>query len=286
MFTKILNLSLVIVFGCCLLSAQTSKKSVSDETWEYLIVSNGNFGDKEKLNVTDKWLGRRQGNAGFYQFAAPQNEFDRLGKLGWELVGIVPGGAGENPASIENSRFIFKRQFDAVRSARETEEAKQLANETKIIQPDKGKTENLVELDRAELVNKRKETAENAKTNLEQIINNPSIVSIQNVETQYPNNTKLGRADIIVDGSAALLKDGNKYRLSEAKKYARQIAAEIFNKVGLRQVSPSEDFFSENGNFSNRGGVLFRLSVVINHNGAAREVAGGYITGNWIETIK
>ncbi len=268
MFTKILSLALVIVYSCCLLFAQTPKKSVADESWEYLIVSNVNFNDKEKLNVMDKWLGRRQGNAGFYQYAAPQNEFDRLGKLGWELVGIVPGGTGENQSSIENSRFIFKRPFDAVRSAREAVEAKQLADELKSNSPNKVKTENLIELDREDIVNKTNEIAENAKRDLEKIIDNPSVVSIQNVQTGYPKDTKLGFADIVVDGSSVLLKDGNKYRLSEAKKYTRQIATEIFNKIGLRQVLPGEDFFSENGNFSSRGEGIFRLSVVISHNGA------------------
>ncbi len=286
MLTKIFSLALVLVFGCGLLFAQTPRKTVSDEAWEYLIVSVGTFGDKEKLTVADKWLGRRQGSIGFYQDTSTQNEFDRLGKLGWELVGIVPGGAGESQASTENSRFIFKRQFDIARSARESEESKQLAIELKNNSPNKVKTEFLVELDRAEILNKTNEIAENAKRNLEQIINNLSVISIKNVQTYYPKNTKLGFADIVVDGSSVLLKEGNKYRLSEAKKYARQIATEIFNKVGLRQVLPGEDFFSENGNFSTRGEVLIRLSVVINHNGATREVAGGQITGNWAETNK
>ncbi len=286
MFTKILSLTLVIIFNCCLLSAQTPKKSVSDETWEYLIVSVGTFSDKEKLTVADKWLGRRQGSIGFYQDTSTQNEFDRLGKLGWELVGIVPGGAGESQASTENSRFIFKRQFDVARSARESEESKQLANELKNNSPNKVKTEFLVELDRAEILNKTNEIAENAKRNLEQIINNPSVISINNVQTYYPKNTKLGFADIVVDGSSVLLKDGNKYRLSEAKKYARQIATEIFNKLGLRQISPNEDFFSENGVSGSRGEVFITLSIVINHNGAPRQVAGGNINANWAETIK
>jgi len=285
MFTKILSFTLVIVFGCCLLSAQTPKKSVSDETWEYLVVSVTTFGDKEYLNIANKWLGRRQGSLGFQQDTSTQNEFDRLGKLGWELVGIVPGGAGESQASIENSRFIFKRQFDAARSAHEIEESKQLANETKSNQPNKGKAENLVELDQAQFVSKQNEVAGKAKARLEQAIKNTSIGSVTNLRTRNFSNILQVTGEVIVDASSALLKDGNKYRLSEAKKYTRQIAAELFNKIGLRQVSPNEDFFSEYRN-SNNGEVFIKLSIVINHNGADRKIAEGYINANWIETIK
>lgn len=285
MFTKFLSLTLVIIFNCCLLSAQTPKKSVSDETWEYLIVSVGTFSDKEKLTVADKWLGRRQGSIGFYQDTSTQNEFDRLGKLGWELVGIVPGGAGESQASTDNSKFIFKRRFEAARSAREAEESKQLANELKNNQPEKGKAESLVELDQAEFVSKQNEVAGKAKARLEQTIKNTSIGSVTNLRTRNFNNILQVTGEVIVDASSALLKDGNKYRLSEAKKYARQIATEIFNKVGLRQVSLNENFFSEYRN-SNNGEVFIKLSIVINHNGADRKIAEGYINANWIETIK
>lgn len=112
MFTMILNLTLLIVFSCCLLSAQTLSKSVSGESWEYLIVSVSTFGDKENLSVADKWLGRRQGNVGFSQDTQTQNEFDRLGKLGWELIEVLPVNVNEQPY-IPGSKFIFKRKFDA-----------------------------------------------------------------------------------------------------------------------------------------------------------------------------
>ncbi|MDQ3372813.1 MAG: DUF4177 domain-containing protein [Acidobacteriota bacterium] len=285
MFTKILSSTLVLVFGCGLLFAQTAKKSDSDETWEYLIVSVVYSNDKENLNVADKWIRRRQGNVGFSQDNLTQNEFDRLGKLGWELIGIVPGGAGESQASIDNSKFIFKRRFDAARSAREVEESKQLAKDAKNNLPNKVNTEDLVELEQAEYKNKQNEAADKAKAHLEQIINDPNIISIKNVQTQYPKNNKLTSATIEVDGSSALLRDGNKYRQTEAKQYARQIAAEIFNKLGLKQGSPDEDFFYENG-ISVRREVYINLSIVIDHNGAKRVVARGDISGNWAETIK
>ncbi len=285
MFTKILSLTLVIIFNCCLLSAQTPKKSVSDETWEYLIVSVGTFSDKEKLTVADKWLGRRQGSIGFYQDTSTQNEFDRLGKLGWELIEILPVTVNDQPA-IPNSKFIFKRKFDAARSEREIEDSKQPANKIKSDLPIKVKVENLVELDEAEFTNKQNEVADKAKTRLEQAIKNTGISSIVNLQTRYFKYNKQVSAEVVIDGTSALLKEGNKYRLSEAKKYVRQVATELFNKIGLRQISPNEDFFSENSGFRNTGEVFINLSVVINHNGATRNVTGGYINGSWVETIK
>ncbi len=284
MFTKILNLTLLIVFSCCLLSAQTLSKSVSGESWEYLIVSVSTFGDKENLSVADKWLGRRQGNVGFSQDTQTQNEFDRLGKLGWELIEVLPVNVNEQPY-VPGSKFIFKRKFDAARSEREAEELKQLANETKSNPPNKVTAKYLVELDQAEFENKQNEVADKAKARLEQAIKNTSISSVTNLRTEYSDNTKKIYAEIAVDGSSALLKDANKYRLSEAKKYIRQIAAELFSKIGLKQVSPNQDFFSDYRNFDN-GEVFIKLSIVINYNGAARKVAEGYINGNWVETIK
>jgi len=285
MLIKICSLVLVITFASFSLSAQTSVKSASNESWEYLIVSFGTFADKEDLKIADKWIGRRQGNLGFYQDTLTQNEFDRLGKLGWELIGILPVNVSDQP-SIPHSKFIFKRKFDAARAERETEELKQLANEMKNNPSSKIKSENLVELDQAEFADKQNAVADKAKARLEQAIKNTSISSVINLQTRYFDNTKQISAEIAVDGNSALLKDGNKYRLSEAKKYARQIAAELFSKIGLRQVSPNEDFYNEYGSFNSRGDVFIRLSIVINYNGAARKVAEGYINGNWVETIK
>ena len=285
MLIKICGLVLVIAFASFTLSAQTSVKPASNESWEYLIVSISTFSDKENLAVSNKWIGRRQGNVGFYQDVQMQNEFDRLGKLGWELVEILPVNVNDQP-SFANPKFIFKRKFDSARSEREAEDLKKLENEFKNISPNTVKATDLIELDQAEFKAKQNEVADRAKAKLEQAIKNTSITSVLNITTAYSDNIKQTYAEIVVDGSSALLEGGNKYRLSEAKKYARQIAVELFNKIGLRQLTPNEDFYNEYGNFSYRGEVTIKLSIVINYNGTIRNVAVGYINGNWAETIK
>ncbi|MGI8849503.1 MAG: hypothetical protein ACR2HT_04985 [Pyrinomonadaceae bacterium] len=158
-------------------------------------------------------------------------------------------------------------------------------NETKNNPSNKVTAKYLVELDEAEFNNKQNEVADKAKARFEQAIKNTSISSVTNLRTEFSDNTKQVFAQIEVDASSVLLKDGNKYRLSEAKKYTRQIAVELFSKIGLKQVSPNQDFFSDYRNFDN-GEVFIKLSIVINYNGAARKVAEGYINGNWVETIK
>lgn len=287
MLVKIFSLTLMIVFGYCALFAQASPKSVPEESWEYLIITLSTFTDKEDLKVSDKWLGRRQGKLGFYQDALTQNEFDRIGKLGWELVGILPVNLNDQP-SFSYSKFIFKRKSDAARSEREAEELKKLTNELRNSNSiNTTNTESLIELDQTEIVAQKKEVAVKAESRLEKSLKNVGVNSITSLQTRYySNNSKQTYAEIIIDGSSALLKDGNKYRLSEAKKYVRQIASELFNKLRLKQVSPNEDFYDEYGRFNYGGEVFIKVSLVINYNGKSQNVSNGYINGNWAEPSK
>ncbi len=286
MLSKICCLILIIAFCVCSSPAHTSTVSISDESWEYLIVSIRYLSDKEDFNVADKWIGRRQGNTGFSQDPKTQNELDRIGKLGWQLVGIMPANVNDNP-SLENSKFIFKRKLDLARSEREAEELKKLLDEIKTNPPKPINNTSLIELDNADFAAKQNEVADKAKARLEQAIKKTSITSVVSLATSYSSNPKQTYAELLVDGSSALLKDGNKYRLSEAKTYTRQIATELFNKIGLKQVSPNEDFYKEQGeSFSYQGEVSIRISVAIKYNGVTRNITNGYITGNWSEPIK
>lgn len=287
MFSKIFCLIFIAAIGVCSSFAQTATVSVSDESWEYLVISIIYLSDKEDFSVADKWIGRRQGKVGLSQDPKTQNELDRIGKLGWQLVGIMPANVNDNP-SLENSKFIFKRKLDLARSEREAEELKKLLDEIKTNPPKPINITNLIELDTADFFAQQNEVADKAKARLEQAIKNTSITSIVNLTTRYNSNGKQTYAEIVVDGSSALLKDGNKYRLSEAKTYTRQIAVELFNKIGLKQVSPNEDFYKEQGSggFSYQGEVSILLSVAIKYNGTTRNITSGYINGNWSEPIK
>lgn len=276
MLKKFLGLIFVILLS----SSLFAQNNPSDGVWEYLIVSPATFNDRENLAVPDKWIGRRQGNVGFFQERGIQNEFDRLGKLGWELVGVLPMNSGEQ-SSINYAKFIFKRRFDAARSQYEAEEQKRLLEELKNKSPQTRTSDvGFIELDQAEFTAKEKETSDKIRANFEQAVRSANIkADISRFE--YNTRRKDIYAEITVDGSATLLKDGNKYRLSEAKVFLRQVADELFNKIGLKPVSATEDFFNEHGSFSNRGNVTVRIVVNVSNNERIKNVVSGYITGNW-----
>lgn len=287
MLCKIVGLTLIISFGWCALFGQTATKHASESTWEYLVVTISNFEDKEDLNVSNKWMGRREGKLGFSQDAQTQNEFDRIGKLGWELVDFFPFNINEKPVFSE-SKFIFKRKFDAARSAREAEELKKLVNELKNSGPvNTTDNKDLIELDQAEITAQKKEAEGKAKDKLEQSLKNAGVNSITKLENRnYNNGFRQTYAEVVIDGSSALLKEENKYRFSEAKKYVLQTASELFSKIGLKQVLPNEHFYNERGSFNYGGEVIIKVSIAINYNGKSRNVSVGYINGNWAEQNK
>lgn len=276
-FTILLSLFCVHTF-----SAQTS-----NQQWEYLIVSVINLGDKKDLSVSEKWMGVRQGKLGFSQEVLTQNEFDRLGKLGWELVSSIPLFDANQNLSFSSSKFIFKRLFNAERSQREAEELTKLINELKNNQlQSKPQVADLIELDRADILAEQNKTADKIKTKLELAIKNASPATIVNLRVDYQSSNKTVYSELVVDGSSALLKEGNKYRASEAKEFARRIATVIFNKIGLEKVPSNNNFYYDDGSFENRGNVLIKLSVIINYNGQNREIAQSYINGNAIQPLE
>jgi hypothetical protein len=276
-----------LIFVCLLVSililnaaAQNADKNQTNEAWEYLIVSVSSFNNWENSNVPNKWIGRKQGNVGFFQETQVQNEFDRLGRLGWELVGILPSNTEvNNMPSFQFSKFVFKRRYDAGRSRREADEQTKLLAELKNNPPTAANSE-LIELDRAEFAARENEATNRVKTRFEQSLKG-SAIKFEISRFQYNSQNKRIIADIVVDASSALLQDGNKYRLSEAKKYIEQIAEEIFNKIGLARTIPGANFYSEFGNFEQQGNVYIRLHVSVGSGKMKRTVVQGYITGNW-----
>jgi len=264
-----------------IVTAQDSGKS--DDAWEYLIVSVSTFSNKENSNVSGKWLGRRQGNVGFYQEPQIQNEFDRLGKLGWQLVGVLPATTEiNNNASIPQPKFIFKRKYNAERSEREAEERAKLENELKNrAAPAQPKNQGLIELDQFEFVAKEKEVRDRIKNKFEQSVKNTDI-KMEIADFSYRPRLKDLSAKIVVDGNSFLLKDGNKYRSSEAVKYARQVAGELVDKIGLKPTAANEDLFSENIS-GRKGNVLIHLLITVGNGENLKTAAQGYISGNWVE---
>lgn len=276
---KIINFWLVVLVAFVSNTVSQDKTPTqSSESWEYLIVSVSNFNDKSPLNVSEKWMGRRQGNVGFFQDVGIQNEFDRLGKLGWELVGtLTPTTEPSNNIQINYSKFIFKRKYDTERSKREIEEQSKLLDEFRVVKS-KSNIE-FIELDYADSIGKEREIYNRVKSQFETSIKKSGL----NLETRrfdYSSREKFIYAEIVINASAELLKDGNKYRLSEARKYLRQISEDIFNKSGMTVSSPNAEYYSESGSFQTNGNVKIYIGIAVKNGDFEKRVTNGYITGN------
>jgi hypothetical protein len=191
---------------------------------------------------------------------------NELGRKSWELVGLTFNEG--NPV-----RLFFKRAYIPERTRLEAEQAKNA--ESPKVKVD------FVELDQAEFVARENETANKIKNRFEQAVKNSGI-KVEIRQISYDSRSKQIRAFVVVDGSSVLLKDGNKYRLSEAKKYNRQIASEIFNRIGLKPTLATADSYNENGSyFPQPGNVLISLATIISNGESKRFVAEGHINGNW-----
>ncbi len=220
----------------------TTTAQTATKQWEYLVVY-----ENGNINLND------------------------LGQKGWELAGLTSHEGNPN-------RFIFKRPYDAERSRQEAELQK--TNEQKR-QPQV----EFVNLDKVEEQSSQKEREEKAKYRIEQAIKGIkefSIVSLK-PEAWFPsiNDRRIG-GEVVIDGSKELLKDGNKYRLSEVDKFIRQAANEIYKAAGLKSRYANEEIFTYHN--SGRNGVNIKLSVVVNYKGVVKTLAEGFVQGDWEET--
>ncbi len=92
-------------------------------------------------------------------------------------------------------------------------------------------------------------------------------------------------AEIVVDGTLILLKDGNKYRSSEAKSYWQEVVKQISILPELKFNSSSQNFTRfQIGKFANRfGNISIGITVIVNHKNDQIVVAQGVATGFWKE---
>ena len=257
--------------------------------WEYLVVGFGGTPGStiitaEKDEPNSK-VGFRQSYYGdklvrYGDNANYQAVLDDLGKAGWELVSVIP------PAENQVVSYIFKRQYDRGRSQRETAEVQRLERDAKAGVTPTVKKEPLVDLDRAEVKAADDAVANKAKIRLEEAIKNAGLTSLVSLRINYSAYNKETWAELTFDGSSALLKDGNKYRTSDAKKYAEELAGELFKKSGLQQVPGSDKYYFDSGNVDRKGEITVRLAVIIKYNGRDNYVSGGFITGNWMAQNK
>ncbi|HEV7643430.1 MAG TPA: hypothetical protein VGO50_05740 [Pyrinomonadaceae bacterium] len=253
--------------------------------WEYLVVAFGGPAGSpiittEKDSAPAK-VGFRQVYYGdklvrFTDNASSQAALDELGKAGWELVSVIPP-AEERPVS-----YIFKRPFERGRSQKELAEVAKLEQDAKAGKKTVIRKEPLVDLDRAEVLAADDAVAGRAKAKLEEAIKSAGLSSLVSVRTRYDSYSRETWAEVTVDGSGILLKDGNKFRTSEAKKYVSEIASELFKKSGLQPVPGTDKYYFENGNVDKKGEIVINLAVFVKYNGRDNFVGRGAITGNWM----
>lgn len=280
-------LSFLIILVCFSgLSAQAPQPTQTvGPQWEYLVVAFGGPAGSpiittEKDAVPAK-VGFRQVYYGdklvrFTDNASSQAALDELGKAGWELVSVIP------PTEDRPVSYIFKRPFERVRSQKELAEVAKLEQDAKAGKKTVIRKEPLVDLDRADVLAADDAVASRAKARLEEAIKSAGLSSLVSVRTRYDSYSRETWAEVTVDGSGILLKDGNKFRTSEAKKYVSEIAAELFKKSGLQAVPGTDKYYFENGNVDKRGEIVVNLAVFIKYNGRENFVGRGAITGNWM----
>ena len=197
--------------------------------------------------------------------------FNDLGRKGWELAAVIS-------LELNPNRLIFKRPYDAERSRQEAQKTNEQNRQPQI---------EFVNLDEFEKQSSQKEAEEKAKLRIEQAVKSVKGFSIVSFKPSawFPNiNDRRSGGEVVIDGSKELLKDGNKYRLSEVDKFIRQAANEIYKAAELKPRYANEETFTYHGTGGN--GVNIKLSVVVNFKGVVKTLAKGFIQGDWEETQK
>lgn len=263
--------------------AQTVKKQ-NEAQWEFLEVSEvtdcGTSGDRRECRT--------------YNYPTSAVKFSGQASLewmrvsGWELVGVV------SYEQYPNSLY-FKRQYDKTRTEKEIEWLKkEFDKESKGLKETKPASvltdlDNIETKQNLEQFNISEETKWRAS--LEQIKNLPlKIINVKS-DSLYNQRTWVG-AEVVLDATSVLLKDGNKYRSSDADQYFRESAKQIFEALGqqitLRDVNSHAQLISR-GSFKpspigafyfSTAGVSLKISVIVNYKGQQIIVAQGEIWSN------
>jgi len=224
-----------------------------------------------------------------YEYIASGEFFDAQDSLvwikesGWELVGV---------STSENFHALyFKRLYN---KARTENEIVWLKKEFEKESP-KPAASSLIDLDTIE--NKQKLDAFNQsevsrmRTALEQISGLPiKIISVAS-EAVSVRNPRAG-AEIVLDATPVLLKDGNRYRSSDADKYYQDAVKLILEKIQVMSSYSGESNAQNisNGRYKpveigkfglNTYNITIKLSVIVNYNNKQNIVAQNWIYGRW-----
>lgn len=291
---------LLAVFSMVLISQTCSKRTAdnlqqttsapipvaaAESQWEYLIASFGKTYFSSPAEVPEitatglsKLVGYSQLGLGSVQEAPlTQSQMDKLGKFGWELVGIVGAIGGDQ-------QMVFKRRFDPEQSKKEAELVRQEGDkllaakkqeEERLVKLAANPAQELLELDQYEKDSARAKTRQNEEMRLNEALggmNDPRILSIAVSSTADNPNDSEAQVKIVYNGTEELLKDGNKYRKSEAEKLALGIARRACAAAKLKGTTVDSTWARE---------INITVNISINYQGRSLVVASGVAAGNW-----
>lgn len=275
MFFKIFVAIFLVIFSFTISFAQ------NENQWEYLEVSeiNNSYKDFSESYRFYKYLNRNISFRG-------ESALDRIGKAGWELVGVVNSNSEGSAA-----RLIFKRKYNKEHTDEEIKELKKWELSVITDEPAPSRNFNIIDVDLVEsnqtIVNYNRSQEQKLRNILEKIKDLPfRIVSVKS-NSKVVGQTALG-AELVVDATKILLKDNKTYSSSETEKYFREVLEKIINQIPLEwlteQLPSQAKAISEKGyriqigdfnSFSD--GIYLKTSLVIEFQGQENVVDVGYL---------
>lgn len=241
--------------------------------WEYLVISFGKTEFADPVLIPEY---KQSGLSKIILFSAAgivkaneaidiQKQMDRLGRFGWELVGVVGTIGGDQ-------QMLFKRPFDPNQSIKEAAlikaEGELIAEEQKKEKERIAKqaaTDELVDLDAVERQASIDVEAKSLSADMMNYKDNPiKIISLD--PTQDFQGHFKAVVHIQVDGTAKLVQ-ANKYRSSDAQALAKLVSDDIYTKSKLKDRT-------------SLGKVQINIVVVIRHGNVETPVAYEFTGGD------
>jgi hypothetical protein len=211
-----------------------------------------------------------------------QQQMDVLGKFGWELISIVGSIGGDQ-------QMIFRRSYDSRRSINEealirAEGERLLALQQKasvdVVPPEEqsAKLEDLDEIEKKEKIVAAHRVGEMRLASVIDLVKQSYPISEVVYSRLYPTLDSPLVATITVNGTSELLKEGNKYRGTEARDLALSVAGLTHTKAGLKPGYAGRDSYV-NAPYGSE--VILKVKVVIEFDGKPTVVAKVEGGGKW-----
>ena len=267
-------------------SPEAASTTSEEDQWEYLVVS---FGKTEFSEIEESIKTSQSKLLAFQEFADLlsgheglnlQTRLDILGRFGWELVGGIGSIGGDQQYLLKRERIQNRieleqaaiHQLGEILRQESAEKERQLEAFLEELERRKqsqqhADPEGLVEMDALEEAERERIASQEAEAVIKSWFPTPPESQIENtavksIEVDARASEKTGRKGafnyngsirVVLDGTDALLFDGNKYRLSDAEKLRK----EYFSAVYRSNRDKIQDGY----------GWLFEVQVVINYGG-------------------